>query len=147
MCTVQSKGQSKLCTLQIISIHHLFCINKRLWVSGPLCHCLVLIAQTESAIDNIYIIYETLCTPFSPSFSTLRQEAAIHSASLVYLHYVDPHTILPLLFIKNSRLYHRFKKIVASSVCCICVSPCVLMSVIARQTFSIGWFLHYARLK
>ena len=113
----------------------------------PIMSLPVLIAQTESAIDNIYIIYETLCTPFSHSFSTLRQEAAIHSASLVYLHYVDPHTILPLLFIKNSRLYHRFKKIVASSVCCICVSPCVLMSVIARQTFSIGWFLHYARLK
>ena len=51
---------------------------------------------------------------------------------------MDPHTILPLLFIKNLRLDHRFKKFVASSVCCICVSPCVLMSVIARLMFSIG---------
>ena len=64
----------------------------------PIMSLPVLIAQTESAIDNIYIIYETLCTPFSPSFSSLRQEAAIHSASLVYLHYVDPHTILYMCF-------------------------------------------------
>ena len=104
----------------------------------------VLIAQTvcKSSANSLHL-YELLFP-----LSSLRQEAAIHSASLVYLHYVDPHTILPLLFIKkNSRLDHRFKKIVAISVCCICVSPCVLMSVIARQTFSIGWFLHYARLK
>ena len=98
----------------------------------------VLITKTEckSSADSLHL-YELL-------FPLLSLEAAIHSASLVYL---DPHTILPLLFIKNSRLDHRFKNIVASSVCCICVSPCVLMSVIARLTFSIGWFLHYARLK
>ena len=108
----------------------------------PIMSLAVLIAQTEckSSANSLHL-YELLFP-----LSSLRQEAAIHSASLVYLHYVDPHTILPLLF-KNSRLDHRFKKIVASSVYCICVSPCVLMSVIAHLTFSISWFLHYARLK
>ena len=55
---------------------------------------------------------------FSPFFLySLRQEAAIHSASLVYLHYVDPHAILPLLFIKNSRLDHRLKKFCVLYMC------------------------------
>ena len=57
----------------------------------------VLIAQTEckSSANSLHL-YELLFP-----LSSLRQEAAIHSASLVYLHYVDPHTILPLLFIKK----------------------------------------------
>ena len=57
----------------------------------------VLIAQTEckSSANSLHL-YELLFP-----LSSLRQEAAIHAASLVYLHYVDPHTILPLLFIKK----------------------------------------------
>ena len=100
----------------------------------------VLIAQTEckSSANSLHL-YELLFP-----LPSLRQEAAIHSASLVYLHYVDPHTIRPLLFIK--KLTSR-SQVLKNRGCCICVSPCVLMSVIARQTFSIGWFLHYARLK
>ena len=71
----------------------------------PIMSLAVLIAQTEckSSANSLHL-YELLFP-----LSSLRQEAAIHSASLVYLHYVDPHTILPLLF-TNSRLDHRFKK-------------------------------------
>ena len=60
----------------------------------------VLIAQTEckSSANSLHL-YELLFP-----LSSLRQEAAIHSASLVYLHYVDPHTILPLLFIKKTHV-------------------------------------------
>ena len=86
VCTFQSKGRSKLCTLQIISIHHY--LHKQKIVGEWLIMSLpVLIAQTECKLH----LYELLFP-----LSSLRQEAAIHSASLVYLHYVDPHTILPL---------------------------------------------------
>ena len=63
----------------------------------PIMSMPVLIAQTEckSSANSLHL-YELLFP-----LSSLRQEAAIHSASLVYLHYVDPHTILPLLFIKK----------------------------------------------
>ena len=60
---------------------------------------------------------QTLCTCMNSFFPFFRQEAAIHSASLVYLHYLDPHAILPLLFIKNSRLDHRFKKFCVLYMC------------------------------
>ena len=142
MCTVQSKGRSKLCTLQIISIIT-YLHKQKIVGEWPIMSLPVLITQTEckSSANSLHL-YELLFP-----LSSLRQEAAIHSAPLVYLHYGSPYNTAPFIHKKNSRLDHRFKKIVATSVCCICVSPCVLMSVIARQTFSIGWFLHCTRLK
>ena len=79
---------------------------------------------------------------FSPSLSSLCQEAATHTLHLwfTFIAWISIQYCPFYSLKKNSRLDHRFKKIMACSVLNMC-SPCVLISVITRLTFSICWLL------
>ena len=101
----------------------------------------VLIAKTEcKSFANSLHLYELLF--FFSLASVKKRPHTLHLrftfAAWISIQYCSYNSL------KKSRLDHGFKKIVAISLCCICVLLCVLMSVITFLPFSIG---RYTRLK